>query len=177
MKKLLLPILFIAALVGLTIWQGSNKPTQQAVAHQQKAEVGQIAPAFSLIGLDKQTYKVDGARQKPVLINFWASWCGPCQMEAPDLQKLWTKYQQHVDFYAINVTSNDNLEDALAFVEHYKLTFPIPLDQKGEVASLYRVNAFPTTYLIDKKGVIRQKFIGSIDPAVVEKELQKLAAE
>jgi len=177
LRRPILILLVVAFLTGLTVYQRDQQTAVMTTTTEQKPKIGYPAPAFSLTGLDKQTYQVDGPREKPVLINFWASWCGPCKLEAPDLQKLSQKYQGKVDFYAINSTSNDNLEDAMAFVESFKLTFPIPLDHKGEVTDLYQVNAFPTTYLIDRQGVIRQKIIGTIDPKELEAELAKLLVQ
>ncbi|MFY0544242.1 TlpA family protein disulfide reductase [Brevibacillus sp. H7] len=170
MKRMLL-LVFFAALMGYTMY---TQPVEQAANTEQKPVVGYQAPHFSLAGLDKQTYQLSGSREKPLVINFWASWCGPCRMEAPDLRKLYLKYRQQLDFYAVNVTSNDDPDSAKAFVDAYQLPFPIPMDMNGEVASKYRVNAFPTTYLVDKNGVIRQKIIGMIEPARFEQELKAL---
>lgn len=139
-----------------------------------KPVVGSAAPSFSLTGMDGKTYELNGKRDKPLVINFWASWCGPCRMEAPDLRRLHQAYGQQIDFYAINVTSDDTLEEAKAFVDRYKLTFPVPLDLQGEVAKSYQLQAFPTTYLIDRNGVIRQKIIGMIEASSFEQELKKL---
>jgi cytochrome c biogenesis protein CcmG/thiol:disulfide interchange protein DsbE len=175
MKRNILILLFVSLLVGLTV--SRHTPDAVVATTEQKAQVGFAAPHFSLKGLDTQSYQFNGKRQKPLVLNFWASWCGPCRMEAPQLQKLYVKYRGQLDFYAVNVTSNDNLEDAKAFVEAYKLTFPVPLDVKGDIADLYRVNAFPTTYLIDRNGVIRQKIVGMIEPASFEQELKKLVSQ
>jgi cytochrome c biogenesis protein CcmG/thiol:disulfide interchange protein DsbE len=170
MKRIVL-LAFFAALIGYTMY---NQPLAQEAITEQKPVVGYQAPYFSLKGLDNQTYQLTGSREKPLVINFWASWCGPCRMEAPDLRKLYLKYQKQLDFYAVNVTSNDDPDNAKAFVDAYKLPFPIPMDTKGEVAGQYRINAFPTTFLIDKQGVIRQKIVGMIEPSQFEQELKKL---
>ena len=98
-------------------------------------------------------------------------------MEAPDLQKIYEKYGGQVDLYGVNVTSNDSPEAAMAFVQSYKLTFPIPMDVAGTVSNRYLVQAFPTTYLIDTNGVIRKKIIGMIDASTLELELRKLLSE
>ncbi|CAM5789386.1 MULTISPECIES: TlpA family protein disulfide reductase [Brevibacillus] len=171
MKRLILAMV-IAVLVGAAIWQ----PSQQtgAVTVEQRPEAGFEAPHFSLRGLDDQTYEVAGKREKPLVINFWASWCGPCKLEAPDLQKVAEKYGQQVDFYGVNVTSNDSLEGAQAFVKQYKLTFPIPMDVTGDVANRYWIQAFPTTYLVDKQGIIRKKIIGMVEGHYLETELKRL---
>jgi len=175
MKKLLLAVL-VAVGVGYAIW---DHPQESAavVADVQKPEVGFLAPHFTLTGLDNQTYKVEGKRNKPVILNFWASWCGPCRMEAPDLQKIYEKYGGQVDLYGVNVTSNDSPEAATAFVQSYKLTFPIPMDVAGTVSNRYLIQAFPTTYLIDTNGVVRKKIIGMIDASTLELEIRKLLTE
>jgi cytochrome c biogenesis protein CcmG/thiol:disulfide interchange protein DsbE len=172
MKRILL-LLFFAVLLGHTTFE---HPLAREAAAVQRPEVGFPAPHFSLTGLDNQTYQLSGSREKVLVLNFWASWCGPCKLEAPDLRKLYLKYQHQVDFYAINVTTNDNLEAAKSFVEQFKLPFPVPLDTKGEVSDKYRINAFPTTYIIDEQGVIRQKMIGMIHPPFFEQELKKVLA-
>ncbi|MED4780931.1 TlpA disulfide reductase family protein [Brevibacillus choshinensis] len=175
MNKLVLAMLVTVG-VGYAVWQ---QPQQSAtvVADVQKPEVGYLAPHFTLTGLDNQVYKVEGKRTKPVILNFWASWCGPCRMEAPDLQKLHEKYKSQVDFYGVNVTNNDSPEAAAAFVQAYKLSFPIPMDVAGTVSNRYLIQAFPTTYLVDKEGVVRKKIIGMIDAATLELELRKLINE
>jgi cytochrome c biogenesis protein CcmG/thiol:disulfide interchange protein DsbE len=167
-------LLFVIGLVGVTIY---NQPkTKDAIARQveQKPEMGYQAPSFSLQGLDNKTYQLSGPREKPLVINFWASWCGPCQAEAPALREIYLKHQKDVDFYAINVTSNDDLESAKKFADQYQLPFPIPLDVEGKVANLYRVNAFPTTYLIDRQGIIRRQMIGMVEPETFEKLVEAL---
>ncbi|MGN7470386.1 TlpA family protein disulfide reductase [Brevibacillus sp. SAFN-007a] len=175
MKKLLLAGLVIAG-AGSAVWE---KPLLSApvVADVQKPEPGFLAPHFTLTGLDNQTYKVEGKRNKPLLLNFWASWCGPCRMEAPDLQKIYEKYGGQIDMYGVNVTSSDNPESAQAFVQSYKLTFPIPMDVSGSVSNRYLVQAFPTTYLIDAQGIVRKKIIGMIDAGTLERELRQLLGE
>ncbi|USG68130.1 TlpA family protein disulfide reductase [Brevibacillus ruminantium] len=174
MKRLWLAII-ITVFTGAVIWQPSEET--QAVEVKQKPEIGFAAPHFTLTGLDQQTYQVAGKREKPLVLNFWASWCGPCKMEAPDLRKLHEKYGQQIDFFGVNVTKNDSPEGAQAFVKQYELAFPIPMDITGEVANRYWIQAFPTTYLVDRQGIIRKKIIGMVDGATLETELKQLLEE
>ncbi|WNC12317.1 TlpA disulfide reductase family protein [Brevibacillus brevis] len=175
MKKLALALLVTVG-VGFAVWQ-EPKESAAVVTEVQKPQVGFQAPHFTLTGLDNQVYKVEGKRSKPVVLNFWASWCGPCRMEAPDLQKLYEKYGGKVDFYGVNVTTSDSPEAAKAFVEAYKLTFPIPMDVAGTVSNRYLVQAFPTTYVVDTQGIVRKKIIGMIDSYTLEQELKQVLGE
>ncbi|MBG9567115.1 TlpA disulfide reductase family protein [Brevibacillus agri] len=170
MKKTI-ALLFIIVLAVMAIY--NNNQTKSG-SPDQVPKVGFTAPYFSLSSLDNQTYKIAGKRDKPVILNFWASWCGPCRQEAPDLKEIYEKYKDRLDFYAINLTANDDLESAKAFVREFGLPFPILLDKKGEVADVYQVFSIPTTYFIDTDGVIRQKIIGATDRGSFEQYVKEL---
>lgn len=135
---------------------------------------GTKAPKFSLVGLDGQTYEVGGKRDKPLLVNFWASWCDPCKEEAPDLVKMADKYRDQLDVYAVNVTFYDKLEDAKGFVENYGYKFPVLLDEKEELYRKYNGIAFPTNVLIDADGTIRDVIVGTLSPEELEAKIKKL---
>lgn len=172
MRKLLLAML-VAVGIGYFV-VGQPVGTYPVLASEQKPEAGFQAPHFVLTGLDQQPYKVEGKREKPLILNFWASWCGPCRIEAPDLQHMYEKYGKQVDIYGINATANDDPESAMAFVKEYKLTFPIPMDVAGKVTEQYKLMAFPTTFIVNKEGVIRKKIIGTLDAATLENEIREL---
>lgn len=169
--KRLMTFLVIIILAGLAIYNN----VQSKGSADQLPKVGFTAPVFTLKGMDQQaTYKVEGKREKPLLLNFWASWCGPCKQEAPDLVRLYEKYKDQIDFYAVNITANDQPEQAAAFVKQYGLSFPILMDETGEVSTQYEIVSIPTTYFIDKNGIIRQKVIGLVKPEVFEEYLEEL---
>ncbi|MGU3470548.1 TlpA family protein disulfide reductase [Paenibacillus sp. D51F] len=166
-----------AVLLGGWMWQsGSLASLTTSGNPASKPKAGYEAPAFTLPGLDERPYSVGGPREKPVLINFWASWCGPCDIEAPDLQALYEKYGDRIDFYGINATSYDRERDARKFVDEKKLTFPIPMDREGEVAKLYKVNNFPTSLLIGPDGKVLERIPGVIPREEWEKKLSDLVA-
>lgn len=121
-------------------------------------KIGALAPAFALDALDGKTYAVGGKREKPMLLNFWASWCGPCAEEAPDLQRLFEAFGGQFDLYAVNVTKSDDMKAVRSFVAGNKLTFPILLDKKLEAAPLYRFSVIPTSFLIDRDGFVVDTF-------------------
>lgn len=170
--KRFITLVIILVLAGIAIY---NNLQTKSGPPDQLPKVGFTAPHFSVKGMDQFTYKVEGKREKPLLLNFWASWCGPCRQEAPDLRKLYEKYKDRVDFYAVNLTINDQPAEAAAFVKEFKLPFPILMDETGEVAQKYEIVSIPTTYLIDKEGIVRQKVIGMINPASIEQFLNELS--
>ncbi|MED1789424.1 TlpA disulfide reductase family protein [Brevibacillus laterosporus] len=157
-----------------------KKPAAQEVSGQIEQKVnptialGAKAPAFELPSMGGTTYKFSGQRQKPLILNFWASWCGPCKMEAADLQKIYEKNKDNVDLYAINLTKTDDLDSVKAFVDTYKLTMPILYDQDETVAKLYQILAIPTTFIIDQNGVVTYKVMGPIEQGVFQSEIDKV---
>lgn len=128
-----------------------------------KPKKGATAPAFSLAKLDsEETYQVGGSRDKVLLLNFWASWCGPCDIEAPDLVALYHKYGDKMDLYAVNATSYDRVRNAREFVQEKGFPFPVLMDEEGDAVSKYRVFALPTSFIIDREGKIVERIEGII---------------
>ncbi|WP_276915944.1 redoxin domain-containing protein [Aneurinibacillus aneurinilyticus] len=120
------------------------------------------APNFTLTTLDGKSVSLSELRGKKVLLNFWATWCPPCRAEMPDMQKFYTKYKDTgIEIIAVNLTQTETSETAVAsFIEKYGLSFIVPLDKKGEVASRFQAYTVPTSYLIDESGAIMKKRIG-----------------
>ncbi|MED4957337.1 TlpA disulfide reductase family protein [Paenibacillus sp. FSL R5-0527] len=153
---------------------GKNGQPLAAMAAAGAPKPGTPSPSFSLMGLDGKQYDVGGKRDKPLLLNFWASWCDPCKEEAPELVKLADKYKDSLDVYGVNVTFYDKLDDAKAFVKNYGYTFPVLLDEKEEVYSRFNGVAFPTNVLIDENGIIQDVILGVISPEELEAKIKKL---
>jgi cytochrome c biogenesis protein CcmG/thiol:disulfide interchange protein DsbE len=166
----------VLVLAGVALYQNivtADERSAQSV--EEAAKPGYRAPSFELIGLDGNTYKVGGERDRPVLINFWASWCGPCHIEAPDLQTLYEEYEGKLDLYSINVMSLDTRKGAEKFIEEYGLTFPIPVDEDGTVASKkYRVDGYPTSFLVNQEGMVTEAVFGIIDRKDLARKIDKL---
>lgn len=184
MKKstLLLSMIVLLAVYGL--WNNRSSAesvtrVQTPVSTQEAPRVGFMAPSFELIGIDGETtYTVGGKRDKVLFLNFWASWCGPCRAEAPDLVQLYAKYKDDLDMYSVNVTSSgDSVTNAKAFIDEFNMINPVPLDKKGDVFEAYNGMAFPTNYLIDRNGVIREAYIGMRPAKDMEKMIEKLIRE
>ncbi|MBI2830955.1 MAG: TlpA family protein disulfide reductase [Chloroflexi bacterium] len=118
------------------------------------------APDFQLQDLAGKTVFLSELRGKPVVINFWASWCGPCREEMPYIQQVHEKWaNKGLVILAINIQENPAV--ASKFMADYKLTFTALLDTKGEVAATYKVRGIPATFFIDKDGIIRGQRVGA----------------
>jgi len=164
----------MAVVVGLAVlamYQDYVKSAGTIVLPTEQApKAGYLAPHFALQDFDGRTYSVGGERDKALLINFWASWCNPCEREAPDLVRLYEKYKDRLDIYAVNVTTEDTVEDARAFAERFGFPFPVLLDLDDRVTNTYLVMGYPTSFIVDKHGVVREVVLGIREP----KELEKL---
>lgn len=174
LKKNVFVIVLVVLLAGIAIYQNAqHKNKQTLMPTEQAPQVNFLAPSFTLTGLDGKAYTIGGPREKPLLLNFWASWCGPCEEEAPDLVNVYNKYEGQFDLYAVNVTPGDKMENIKKFVETYKYPFPVLLDKQGTNADTYRVVAIPTSFLIDKNGVVRE-VIHVLSPKELDKKIAGL---
>jgi thiol-disulfide isomerase/thioredoxin len=173
-KKNIAVMLLVLVLAGFAVYQNMATANKEVSAPNETApKPNYKAPSFSLEGLDGNPYQVGGPRDKVLVINFWASWCGPCEAEAPDLKRLADKYKDGLDLYAVNVTSQDRMDNLQSFVKHFNFDFPVLLDKEGSAADLYRVRGLPTTYLVNREGVITDVF-NLLNPAELEKRIQQL---
>ncbi len=143
---------------GIVALADGLNPTERPVS----SEVGRAAPDFLLAAVDGGEERLSDYRGKWVLINFWASWCGPCRQETPDLQRLQERRPDTV--VVLGVNQQEPLKTAAEFVDEYDLTYPLALDSSGEVSAAYRVSrGLPVSILVDPSGVIREIHIGRID--------------
>ncbi|MGI8632980.1 MAG: TlpA family protein disulfide reductase [Solirubrobacterales bacterium] len=132
-------------------------------------ELGEPAPDKTLPQLDGSgTGTIGQYRGQWVLVNFWASWCGPCRTESPALQKF---HDQHRDdnFTVLGVNSQDLTGDARAFVDRYDLTFPILRDADGERTEAFAMTGFPESFLVNPQGRIALIRRGPVDEAYLER--------
>jgi cytochrome c biogenesis protein CcmG, thiol:disulfide interchange protein DsbE len=145
----------VAGLLGLLIWR---------LTHQSKPpKIGGPAPAFSLKRVDTSgTLDLASLRGKPVVLNFWASWCVPCKGEATMLEQASREYRsQGVVF--LGVDFHDVTGDARKFLEHHGVTYPTVQDGSGSVADRYGVSAVPETYFIDRQGrLVGEHIMGTV---------------
>ena len=122
---------------------------------------GFLAPDFTLELLGGGQVTLSELRGKGVVINLWASWCPPCRAEMPAIQRVYEKSMgRGLEVLAVNTTFQDSERDAAGFVQELGLTFPVPLDRSGTVSRQYQLRALPSTFFVDREGIIRKVIIG-----------------
>jgi peroxiredoxin len=115
---------------------------------------GQMAPDFALKSSTGENLRLSEYRGDVVMINFWATWCGPCRQEMPLLDELYTRYER-VGFSLLGVNIDDDSRRAMQMIEELGVSFPVLFDARKEVSKLYEVEAMPVTVLVDREGNIR----------------------
>jgi cytochrome c biogenesis protein CcmG, thiol:disulfide interchange protein DsbE len=160
-------------------WATRVPPSFTNVGQIPSPHVGFPAPDFTLETLDDSTTSLAGQRGKVVIVNLWASWCGPCRAELPAIQRLYnTQRDQGLTILAVDGTFQDSEASARAFVQDLSLTFPILLDRDGEVSRRYQLRALPSTFIVDRKGIIRDViFGGPLSEATLQSKVDALLAE
>ena len=179
MGKKMATSLAIILLIGiLASGCGPTKPapttdtTQLAVP--EGINIGARAPDFQLQTLDGKMVKLSDLRGKPVLLNFWATWCGPCRSEMPYLQQINDSYSaKGLVLLAIDIAESPATVEK--FMTELDLSMTVPMDTDKKVAKAYGITAIPTTFLIDKEGIIRQKMVGAFpNKAAIETLLKTI---
>lgn len=187
-RSLALPLLIVAAIVG-AIWYlelgrggGSAADSYGIVAlpnglnptgRPAAVEVGRAAPDFRLERLDGGELRLSDLRGRVVLVNFWASWCGPCRAEMPEFARRY-RGEEANGLTVLAVDLQEAAGPVQAFVDEFDLPFPVLFDRPGGVARTYRVNGLPKTVIIDRDGIVRAVRDGEVTPAYLDAELGKL---
>ncbi len=170
-------ILGMALVFGISRMQPTQKISDALGAADQSARLrqGSPAPNFELAALSGEAISLQDLHGKIVLINFWATWCGPCLVEMPTFQSFYEQYPQDLVILAVN--SSDSPEEIAAFMDEHQLTFPALLDSDERVFRQYFVPGFPTTYLVDRAGLIENQHIGVMTATQLAKYLNDLGLE
>jgi len=135
---------------------------------------GHPAPDFELQSLGGETFTLADFKGKPVLINFWATWCGPCRAEMPEFQEAAVDNADDLVIIGINNVAGDDRERIDDFVDELGVTFLILLDEDGSISKSYQVRGLPMTLFIDRDGMVNEVFTGALNKAYIESKIPEL---
>ena len=152
--------------------------TEEEETEEQEEELV-MAPDFTVYDADGNAVSLSDYIGKPVVVNFWASWCGPCKMEMPDFDENYKENGEKVHFLMVNMTDGyqETLEKAKKFVEESGYTFPVYYDIDMDAAMTYGVNSIPSTYFIDAEGHAIARAAGMIDAETLQYGIQMISGE
>ncbi len=135
------------------------------------------APDFVAYDADGSAVSLSSLEGAPVVLNFWASWCGPCQSEMPHFEEAYQELGESVQFLMVNLTdgSRETVESATAYLEEGGYTFPVVFDTDSEAAVAYGISSIPATYFIDAEGVVLARASGAIDADTLQQGIDMIA--
>jgi len=177
-------LLAIGALLGLAAglvaWEGFPEPTSVASAPVAAGltpvtapVVGGVAPDFEAVGTDGDEFRLSRTRGQVVVLNFWATWCEPCRAEMPLLEAR-SRALGSAGLLVVGVNFDEPVDVVRAFQAELGLTFPIVLDPGGRIQAQYQVLGYPSTFFVDRSGVIQIVHIGSMDELQLDDALREM---
>ncbi len=174
--KILIVVLAIAIVIVLgSRILGHSTPTVP-VETTAATESASTAPDFTVYDIDGNPVKLSDFRGQPVILNFWASWCGPCKAEMPDFEEAFLHYGDQIAFVTVNLTDgrNETVETASSFIAQQGYTFPVYYDTELQATYAYGINAIPATYFIDAEGSIVSHNPGMIRADALQQNIDAL---
>ena len=165
-------ILIAAAVVGYNFLSKEYQPDDSGIIGETKSS----APDFTVQTMDGGDVKLSDFFGKPVIINFWATWCGPCKVELPAFQAAYEEYGDEIFFLMVNLTDGyrDTVETVKEFVADNEYSFPVYFDTAYNGAEAYSVYSVPLTVMIDKNGTVFQKHLGTMSEAMLQDYIKAL---
>ncbi len=164
-------------LIGLLwIFASADRTQASTAGHIPAPQKGFLAPQFTLATPDGTQYSISAFKGKAVLLNIWATWCPPCRAEMPTIEKMYQEYQgQGLVVLGMNSTVQDNPLDILPFVTQYGLSFPVLLDETGEVGKKYNLHLLPTSFFINRDGTIAEVVVGGpMSEALLQTNIEEI---
>lgn len=182
-RKRLLSLLFVALVGSVFIVTTRVRPEASSIAAQTPAPIGEarplanhLAPDFVLSDLAGQQIALSELRGKVVLVNIWATWCPPCRAELPMIEEAQRRYGER-GFVVLAVNQAEERALVADFMREYGLSFPVLLDSDGAVSRLYATQALPSSFFIDRQGVIRTLYRGPLTQSVMAGVIEQLVTE
>ncbi|HEY8584945.1 MAG TPA: TlpA disulfide reductase family protein [Capillimicrobium sp.] len=174
----LVAILAVAALVGLLVYGVASKSEDTTI--QDAVASGERPPApvaeLPVLGDDGATGSLADYRGEVVILNFWASWCAPCEAEAPELERAQRRLEREGAGTVLGVTYHDASRDALEFIDEHGLTYPSLRDVEGDLTKEYGTRALPETFVIDADGRIVDLMKGTVTREFLDQAIDRAVA-
>lgn len=142
-------------------------------APAQPPGIAQVAPDFAYTLPDGTTQKLSDLRGKKVLLNFWATWCGPCQVEMPEMQYASKVYEKE-DLVILAINRSETPETIRPFAAKFGITFPIVVNSNNDIGEAYGVRGLPTSYFINSDGTVNYIQIGVVSTELIETRLEEM---
>lgn len=183
---LILLLVFVFLLGGAALLYrqlGQSVETDQLAAREeQQQESGGSepeqkteAPDFTVYDREGREVRLSDYTGKPIVLNFWASWCGPCQNEMPDFEQAYADYGDEIEFVMLNATyGRETMDSARSFLEESGYTFPVYYDTDADAAAAIGVTAFPTTLFIGPDGTLTAYAISMLDAKTLQRGIDML---
>ena len=159
MKIRAFAVLFVIVLVPIIVLCSGNSAVKSNANYNTGVVYSEKAPDFTLKSIDGKTIKLSDYKGKIVIIDFWATWCGPCRKGIPDLIEIQKQYPKDVVVLGISV-DRETAKDVAPFVKNNKINYSVALFTEDVIKSFGGINSIPTSFVIDKKGNIVKKFVG-----------------
>ena len=184
MKKYLKVIIYLAIFIVVIIlatveYKYLTGKYSQNIKQENKQENLSQAKDFQVLNSEGKTINLSDYFGKPIIVNFWATWCEPCKIELSEFEEAYKKYNQDIEFLMVNLTDgyNDTVENVKEFVNENNYSFPLYFDTKNSAVSTYNVYSIPQTLFINKDGKILKSYIGMINKQNLEQYIEKLKNE